>query len=94
MSHLRNRIAFFWIAVAVMIGFAWWSNVFSLKGIVILLILWLIAGIAAVVLELVAMPTDQSIPKHYRIAGQTFRRACIAMALLLVVIALFSIWRE
>ena len=94
MPQFRNLIAFFWVAVAIVIGFAWWDDAFSLRGIVILLVFWSIAGLAAFVLELVAMPTDQSVPKHLRIAGQVLRGTCVVMALLLVVIALFSIWRE
>ena len=94
MPQLRNLIAFFWVAVAVIIGFAWWNDAFALMGIVILLVVWSIAGLAAFVLELVAMPIDQSVPKHLRIAGQVLRGTCVVMAHLLIVIALFSIWRE
>jgi len=94
MPQLRNLIAFFWVAVVVLIGFAWWYDAFSFKGFVVLLVFWLIAGFASAILEFALMPNLPGVPKRFRIAGQIFRGACAAIAVLLAFVTLISMWRD
>ena len=64
------------------------------QAIFVALVIWFITGIATVAFELSVKPSDDSEPKWLRISRQLFRGMSVAMAVLLIIVVLVSIWRE
>ena len=93
MKNLRGLVLFFAAACFVFAMQLWVYRPDSLRVVGLALAIWFVVGLGSAAVELAKMPTDSTVPKHYRVAGKVFRGIVATTVLVVLGITVFGAWR-